>query len=214
MFLLTVAVFVSLFWWYGRESVRISPDREYYFLVKDCEETTVSAVAGQVYRAGGAGYPMEVNGRCCVALACYFRLTDAERVLTSMEEKGAVARIVTLSSRDFTLRGADAALKERVEGNLQTAETCARILYDGANGLERTSLTQEEAKTAVRGATKALKGLCARNTEALFARWNALLLPAVRRGGELDGDILFSKDLRALQTQLCLAVLAADSCFS
>ena len=214
VFLLTVGLFVGVFFWYGEEEARVSFEREYYFLVRDCEETTAAAVAGQVYRAGGAGVSLETAGESCVVLACYFRITDAERVQGAMEEKGAAARILTLGTSDFALEGENAPLKGRVEGNLETAETCARILYDAANGLERASLSQEEARAAVRGIVKALKGLRVNNGESLFARWNAGLISAERRGTEIADGILYAKDLRALQAALCLAIVGADTYFA
>ncbi len=214
VFLLTVGLFVGVFFWYGRDYARVSAEREYYFLVRDCEETTAAAVAGQVYLSGGAGFRLDTAGGSCVVLACYFRVTDAERVQSAMEEKEIATRILTLSGSDFVLEGKNAAQKSRVEGNLETAETCARILYDTANGLERADLSQEEARVAVRGVVKALKGLRGGNEENLFGLWNVRLAAAERRGTEIADGILYAKDLRYLQAELCLAIVNAGDCFS
>lgn len=214
VFFLTVVLFIGVFWWYGRDYAYIRPDKEYFFLVKDCEETTAAAVAGSVYFSGGAGYPIEAGGNRYVAFSCYFCAEDAERVRASMEEKGVFAGVLSLAAAEFSLGGKDASQKNRVEGNLETAETCARVLYDAANGLERGTLSQEEARVAVRGVEKSLGGLCAENGEKLFARWNAVLLSAARRAEEIGEGLLFSKDLRYLQTELCMAVVRADTYFS
>ncbi len=213
VFLLTVGLFVGVFCWYGRGYVRVFAEREYYFLVQDCEDTTAAAVAGQVYLAGGAGLSLETAGGTCVVLACYFRITDAERVQSAMEEKEIATRILPLHCSDFALEGQNTAQKGRVEGNLETAETCARILFDTANALERAEMSQEEARVAVRGAVKALGGLRKQNTAPLFGRWNAALSAAERRGGEIADGILYAKDLRYLQAELCLAVVNADTYF-
>ena len=214
VFLLTVGLFVGVFAWYGRDYARIGGEREYYFLVRDCEDTTAAAVAGQVYYAGGAGLRLERAGENCVVLACYFRITDAERVCGAMKEKGTDARILPLSGSDFVLEGQNAAQKSRVEGNLETAETCARILYDAANGLERGDLSQEEARAAVRGAAKALKGTCESNPAGIFDRWNAQLTAEARRGTELADGILYAKDLRYLQAEILLSIVDADRYFT
>lgn len=214
MFLFVVALFAGVFFWQSKKSVRVNAEREYYFLVRDCEDTTASAVAGQVYLSGGAGYLLETGGESCVVLAGYFRIEDAERVKSTMEENEISARVLTLRMEDFFLEGEAAEQKEQVEGNLETVETCARILYDTANGLERTSLSQEEARSAVRGVTKSLKGLRGQNSAALFSRWNAELSAAERRGAEICEGILFAKDLRYLQVQLLMAVLSAEAEFS
>lgn len=214
MFLFVVALFAGVFFCQGRKSVRVWEEREYYFLVRDCEAATASAVAGQVYLSGGAGYLMETDGQSCVVLAGYFRLSDAERVQSSMEEKAIETRILSLSTASFVLEGEAAEEKTRVEGNLETAETCARILFDAANGLERTSLSQEEARAALRGAMKSLKGLREGNAAGLYSRWNAELSAAERRGAETAEGILFAKDLRYLQVWLLLSVVNAEEYFS
>ncbi len=214
VFLATVVLFVGVFCLYRRDRVTVAFRGEYYFLVQDCEDTTASAVAGQVYFSGGAGYLVESGGESCVALACYFRKTDAERILGMMEERGIFCRILTLAAEEFALEGQNAAQKSRVEGNLETVETCAYILYDAANGLERADLTQEEARAAVKGVVSSLKGLREGNAGALYDLWNPRLFSAEKRGEEISGGILFAKDLRYLQTELCMAIVRADRCFS
>lgn len=214
VFLFTVCLFIGLFWWYGRDYARISLEKEYYFLVRDCEDTTASAVAGQVYLSGGAGYLYERSGHNSVVLACYFRETDAERVQSAMLEKGIDIRILALSGRDFSLSGKAAAFCGAIESNIETVETCAHILFDAANGLERAELSQEEARVAVRGVVKSLKGLRLGCGDDFFALWAHKLVEAERRGAELSEGILFAKDLRYLQVELCMDILHADEYFS
>lgn len=212
VFLLTVSLFIGVFFWYGRAYAPLSLEKEYYFLVKDCEDATASAVAGQVYLRGGAGYLLETDGKSAVVLACYFHLSDAERVRSSMSEKDVETRILTLKTKDFSLDGGAAGKKNAVCSNVETAETCARILYNAANGLERAEMTQEEARAAVRGAVGSLKGLRIGNGDS-FELWNAKLASCERRGTEIAEGILFSKDLRYLQVEICLAIVNADEYF-
>lgn len=218
VFSVTVCLFVCVFLWFGRAEERIDPQREYYFLVSDCEETTAGAVAGQVYLQGGAGYLAEVDGQSLVVLAGYFRLTDAERVQTSTAEKGTNTRILTLSAAPFLLRGERASQKGRIEANLATAETCARMLYEAANGLERSEYSQDEARAAVRGVTAALKGLKTENEEsegrAVFSLWNATLDRMSRRSADLAEELLFAKDLRYLQVELLFAIVEGETYFA
>lgn len=214
VFIITVCLFLGVFWWYGRDYIRISLEKEYYFLVRDCEDTTAAAVAGQVYLSGGAGYLYDKSGENSVVLACYFRLTDAERVQSAMEEKGVETRVMSLSGSDFTLSGKTVRFGSAVKSSIETAETCARILYDTANGLERAELSQREARAALQGVVKSLRGLRIGCDEEFFALWNRKLLEAERRGAELAEGILFAKDLRYLQVELCMDVLNADEFFS
>lgn len=206
VFLVTVCLFVGVFWWNGRAYSRVTFPQTYYFLVRECEDTTAAAVAGQVYLSGGAGYLIETSGAQSVVLACYFKETSAQSVQRTMREKGIETDILTLSPPDLALNGKLASYRSRISANAQTADTCARLLYDTANGLERTDVTQEEARAAVRGVVKSLKGLCVENGEGPFARWNAALSEAARKGTEIAEGILFAKDVRYMQVQLCYSV--------
>lgn len=185
----------------GGDYARISFGKDYYFLVKDCEETTVTAVTGDIYSAGGAGYLLE--GDNAVAVACYFKESSAESVRKNLEEKGTETRLVVKSPAELTLRGGRAAYKKQIESNLETVDSFAHILYETANGLERSELSQKEAKAALGGVVSSLKGLIASNGEDIFSLWNVALKEAERKGSELSGGLLFSKDLRYLQTMLC-----------
>lgn len=214
IFSFTVCLFAGLFYAYGRDRVKVSPQREYYFLVRDCEDTTASAVAGEVYLAGGAGYLMEEAGENAVALSCYFTRSDAERVQGMMREKGIETRLLALSGADFILKGERGKLSARVLGNIQTVEQCAKILYETANGLERAQLSQDEGRSAARGVAVSLKGLRLENEDGLFALWNARLKESERRAAEIAEGIVYCKDLRYLQVELLLSVVKADLLFS
>ena len=185
----------------GQGYARVSFERDYYFLVKDCEETSVSAVAGAIYSSGGAGYYLSNDN--AVAIACYFKEASAQSVKRNLEEKGTQTRLIVRSSSDLVLRGRKSGYKEQIQSNLETVDHLAHILYDTANGLERSELTQREAKAALSGVVSSLKGLIAGNEGGVFALWNVELKAAQRRGTEISDGLLFAKDLRYLQTMLC-----------
>lgn len=203
VFLCSALLFVGIFRWSGSASEVVSVDKSYYFLVRDCEDTTASAVAGQIYFSGGAGYLLKTGGESSIAIACYFSLQDAERVRDRMAEKGVETGIKHLSSQDFSVSGSVCAQKNRMLSNAETAETCAKLLYDTANGLERTDASQDEARAAVRSVYKVLKGLREGNGHAVYSEWNRALSDAEKRARETAEGILFAKDLRYLQVQLC-----------
>lgn len=158
-------------------------------------------MTGDIYSAGGAGYFLERDN--AVAIACYFKEASAESVRKNLEEKGTETRLVVHSPENLVLRGSKSAYKQQIEGNLETVDSIAHILYDTANGLERSELSQKQAKAALGGVVSSLKGLIEANSGNLFALWNAALKEAERKGTELSGGILFAKDLRYLQTMLC-----------
>ena len=185
----------------GQGYARISSSKEYFFLVKDCEQTTATAVAGDIYSSGGAGYYMMSDD--AVAIACYFKESSALSVQKNLAQKGTETRLVVRSPEDLILRGRKSGYKAQIEANLETVDTLAHLLYDTANGLERSELKQKDAKAALSGVVSSLKGLIAQNDNAVFALWNASLKEAQRHGAELGEGILFAKDMRYLQTMLC-----------
>ena len=192
VFLCFALLFTGIFYWSGSAHETISVSKTYYFLVRDCEDTTASAVAGQIYFSGGAGYIQEAGGKSAVVLSCYFTENDAQFVRSSMAEKGVEVAVRKLSAKDFSLSGSACAERSRLLSNAETA-----------NGLERTAVSQDEARAAVRGVYKALKGLREGNAGGLYDRWNAALYQTERRARETAEGILFAKDLRYLQVQLC-----------
>lgn len=206
IFTVIVCAFVGIMWWSGRDYARVSLTQEYWFLVRDCEETTSAAVVVNTYLSGGAGYLIETDGEQTVVLACYYSEVSAQSVQRIMENKGVETRVVKYAPEDFELNGGNASLKTLIESNAETVDTCARILYDTANGLERSELSQEEARAALRGAVSSLKGLREGNTKSDFGLWNTALSSAERRGREIASGIIFAKDLRYMQVQLCFSV--------
>ncbi len=191
--------FAGLFWLQDKNAVKVSLSQEYFFLVQTCEENTSSVVAGQIYSSGGAGVVVEKNA---VALACYFSRKDALSVQERMEEKGVFTQIFSRSTGEIRLKGKDRGQGKLVRANAQTAESCAKLLYQTANGLENLSLSQEQARVAVDGVFRSLKGLREGNG-AYFSKWNERLKEVEEGAKTLSTQILFSKDLRRLQAKLC-----------
>ena len=195
-----------------RDEREVNFEADYYFLVEDCEDSTAAAVAGTVYGKGGAG--VMLGGGRAVVVACYYTVQDAERVQSAMREKGQNTRIEAISAKKFTLKGGNTAYCARIEDNATTAETCARLLYDTANGLERAEKGQSEAKAAAHGAASSLAGLAEGNAGRFFDRWNAELLSAKRNCEEAADGLVFAKDLRRIQAQLLCALVGLGAYFS
>lgn len=208
-FLVCVAVFIVLVLYTGRARADVSLDLTYYFLVRDCEDSTSAAVVGEVYSAGGAGY---LEGES-VILACYYTKADARRVCSLMERRGEEVRVSSRSFDGLTLRGGDAAYRDKICENAETADSIARLLYDTANGLETGNISQSSAKTNFKGAEDALNGLISLNSEPIFQAWNRELYAAAAAIRERTGGILFAKDVRYVQISLCLSLLDLASCF-
>ena len=213
VFSLCLCLFLGIFAWNGRNSKTVSLSQEYFLVVRECVSATAAAVAGEVYLSGGAGYLYETGGKSLVVLACYFSETAAESVCRTLSEKGTEASVLCVSPQEIVVRGSDAENAPLVEANALTADSCIRLLYRTANGLERTECSQEEARAALRGVAAALSGLCDSNGEGMFREWNAALRSAERKAKEIAEGLIFAKDVRYLQVQLCLAVVSASDYF-
>ena len=208
-FIACLAIFLVLVFYTGRARADVTLDLKYYFLVRDCDDSTSAAVVGEVYSAGGAGY---LDGES-VILACYDAKADARRVCSLMEQKGETVHVTERELKSLTLRGDRARYGEKVKENAETAKSVARLLYDTANGLETGTLSQSLAKANVKGAADALNGLIARNGDKIFEAWNRTLYAVAADLRDVTGGLLFAKDVRYVQISLCCGLLAMDRCF-
>ncbi len=207
--LLSVAAFMLIIsgvaWWHARACARVSLGYEYFLLVRPCEEATSAAVIGESYSAGGAALAYGADG---VAIACYFSRSEAERVQERMRAEGTETELVRIAPAEFFLYGSAAENRALAEANAATADSIARMLYDVANGLERSEIGQREAAASLKGAAASLKGLREGNG-AMFSDWNAALYRAEEAARESGAEIVFAKDVRRIQTMLCMSVAAA-----
>ncbi len=201
LFVGTIVFFVAIVALGGQEYTRVAFSKTYYFLVKSCSETSLPVVSQDIYSAGGAGYYLE--GDDAVAIACYFKETSAQSVQRNLQSEGTETELLKRESGELILRGKKSGFKPLVESNLETVDQLAHILYDTANGLERSEISQREAKAAVEGVASSLKGLREGNRDEFFTAWNMGIREAERRSAELTQGLLFAKDLRYVQTMLC-----------
>lgn len=185
----------------GQNFARIGFSKSYYFLIVSCTATSAVVVSGDIYASGGAGYYMEEEN--AVAIACYFKETSAQSVQRNLQAKGTQTELVKRSAANLVFRGKKSGYKQQIESTLETVDLLAHILYDTANGLERSELTQKQAKAAVEGVASSLSGLRGVGSDEFFFGWNTGLSEAERRAKELSQGLLFSKDLRYLQAMLC-----------
>ncbi len=183
--------------------VKLAPEREYFFVVRECESTASAAVAGQVYGSGGAGYVLGGEG---VAVACYFGRDDADSVCAALRRRGESVSVLARRTGTLVLEEETSDFAEEILLHLETAESCARLLFRTANGLERGETGQTEARAVLRGAADSLAGLADSRLGETFGRWGFELNSVSRACASLSSALVFSKDLRKLQVRLCLAV--------
>lgn len=214
LFAVLLTAFVVYLIRVGSDYVRVSLPQRYWLLAKECEDSTETAVTGDVYLSGGAGYLYEADGVSAAVLACYYSEATAKSVCGTMSEKGMETFVAPLTPREFELNGAVVYEAERVYANAKTVDSCAKILYNAANGLERCELSQDEARAALKGVVASLNGLCEGNAGSFYGLWNAELQRAAKRGTEIAQGILFAKDFRYLQVQLCVLVSSAADYFA
>ena len=107
-------ILVCFLGWNTRTCARVSPDYEYFLLVRPCEESTSAAVVEESYSAGGAAV---MYGGDKVVLACYFSRSDAERVCAQTRAEGTEAEVVRIAASEFFLYGRNAAYADRAAAN-------------------------------------------------------------------------------------------------
>ncbi len=204
LFMIILSLFVGIFEWNGGSKAEIDLAYDYYLLVRDCSVSTAGAVAGESYAAGGAGYLLEQEN--VVVLACYYSEAEANSVSQAMLKSGIETRLVNRRFQPFTLLKEAAEERKNIEAEADTVQACGKVFYDLANGLERGELTQAQARASAEGAASALGGLVKTGEKQCYALWNAALGRWKRRARELSEGILFAKDLRYLQVEICLSL--------
>ncbi len=210
LFLASTLVLCAVFYLTSLDRATVSGTRQYYLLARVCEDTTASAVAGEVYHAGGAGYETAIEGKSVIVLAGYPDLHSATRVQNTLSEMGTETELFPVACAPFSLIGNQAKEAETISAHLRTLDSCINLLYDTANGLERGNLSQKEGKSALDGVRRALSGL---QENSPSQRWKQALERYVRKSEELASGLVFSKDLRNLQVQLCLLNVRAKEYF-
>lgn len=205
VFLLLSCLFAGVVISEGRAFCTVEPDLSYSFVLRSCSKEVSAAVVKEVYRAGGAGYATEDG----VIVACYFETSEAERAASMLRERGTEAEVKTRSVPAFVLEGRNREEGEAVLSTLSAADSCARVLFDVANGLERMTVGQEEARAAVRGVGMSLRALSKEGPSL----WGGEMTSVARDTDDVAAGILFAKDVRLLQVRLCLAVLSAKRFF-
>lgn len=213
LFLLTVCIFVGVFRWSGRARSTVKLDLEYYLLVREATASTAGSVAGDSYLAGGAGYLYDVGGETVVVLSCYYTERDATVVQATMSERGVQTTVLKRTRGNFSVDGGGGK-SARIAANAKTLDSCARLLYDTANGLERTQLGQDDARAALGGVVQSLGGLAEGNGESFYGLWNVELQRIQRRARETGEGIVFARDLRYLQVALCVLNLEIERYFA
>lgn len=187
-------------------TARVEFSRTYQFLVRDCDAEAAAAVSGEVSSLGGAGYYLQAEGESAVVLAVYPDEASAHSVLDGMKDEGEGVRLLALAAQPFSVRGG-AEQAARVLAQLRTLDTCASLLYRAANGLATGEFSQAEARAAADGVRRVLEGLAASSGEGEIGD----LAEACR---SLASGILFSRDVRRVQAEICAKIVSAHEIFA
>lgn len=202
-FAVLLCFFVGVFAHGGRRDAVIGA--RYFFLVRECTEATAGAVAGESYASGGAGYLLDAED--AVVLACYYEEEVAASVEASMSANGVSVRVLEYALDRFTPSTSQEGEIAAIEQSAAALDDLTRMLYTVANGLERGEVTQAEASASLGGISVSLSGL------AKGRAWEHDLSDAAHRAREIAAGIVFSKDVRYLQVQLCFCVLHLPAYF-
>lgn len=208
VFVLVTAISVIACLLTGDYKIYLACPYEYYLLVRTCEESTSAAVVGDVSSCGGVGIVYDDE---FVVISCYFQKQDALTVQGTLLDC-AKTDIVVLKSNRIQIQKKDKERASEIFSYLQTADVCARLLFDTANGLSKTEYTQEVAKARLHSIETVLSSL-SNLPEEIGVRWNSALHKIKENTSAVSQGIVFAKDVRSLQAQLCIVISQASDLF-
>lgn len=170
---------------------------DYFFVVKGYENTEVGSFESE--QLGGAGYPMLVDGKTCVAINVYNNVSEAERVKETLGEDYWVYTI--RSNPLYLLTNQQKIRKESYKGAFASLDGCIQVLSGEIKRLDKGA-TQQSSKKVLDGLQRQFSYL-AKSYQKDFPEYSVLCEKAGEELREETKDIVYAKKLRALLCQLC-----------
>lgn len=207
---LSFAIVIAIMLYAGvLSSVRVvDARRKFYFLVS--EDTHVQAGAYDAVLNGGAGYLLDVDGREYVVLAVYLTETEGEIVANSFEKD---VRLLTVGTGKLYFKTREQKkLCGVVESALSRSYSCMEILNGEIARLDKGG-TQESSKRILETLRGQFSYMGEENKE-MYPKFSAVCQNAEKRLATICSDIVYAKDLRYLQCELCVSYLELAGEFS
>ena len=204
--------FATLLYAYALTSVKtVDVYKYFHFLV--CTSTHIEASTHQVSFDGGAGYALRYGERAYVAYNVYMRDTDGERALEAVSLQGEEVEVLSVGVEKLYLKTA----KEKK--NAQTIFEGMKLLYAYIRLLSEeiarldNGATQESSKRVLRELSRQLY-YAAREYKEDFSGLSSVCGAFANGLEEESTDVVFSRDLRYLLCETCIAYVRLGEKFS
>ncbi len=178
----------------------VSLNKSFYFLVS--ENTHVEASTHIIEQNGGAGYLLEAGEREYVVFSVYLKESDGQAVLSKV---GALEENVSIVEQRigklyFKTRS-EKEKKEQITGVFRSLYGCIEVLDKEIARLSNGA-TQESSKRVLGVLYKQLNYI-AIETKAVFPQMSELCKNVAQKLFSFTQDIVYVKDLRYLQCEMC-----------
>ncbi len=194
-------------------------NKSYYFLVA-AEECSESCLA-EAYLSGGAGVELRTEKGEYAVLACYAGSNGKEEAeaaqKTFSDLKKEETLIVPQGCGAIYLRtGEQKRRKNEITGILNTLDGCAGALYFAAKAAENGEMGQsalkETAKSTAHVCSALAKSITGKDDASKRCATSCKEFSAALK--ELSCGIVYARDLRRVQAEICMAYLAFSGAYS
>ena len=195
-------------------------NKRFYFLVSAGEN--VQSCLAEAYLAGGAGIEMQTSSRAYAVYACYTgengkSLAEAAQAAIGGRGENVKTGIIPQTRRALYLKtSAQKRRKNEISGVLHTLDECADVLYLSAVEAERGEAGQAALKETAKCAAMALSYLSkhAGNADKAAKRCAAACGRVSEELKEMAAGIVYARDLRRAQIEICLSYLDFSDAYS
>ncbi len=184
-----------------RKRVEIPTGKDFYFLVDTSSH--VEASTHGVQYVGGAGYLLERNGGACVAYSVYVTEENALRAQEALLQNAKSVETVKASSGNMKIKRRDKDKAKALQGAMESLYGNICVLEAEIARLENGATQQSSAR---------ILATLERNFEYLATQYGEIYhayakrcLESAKILKEVQKGIIYAKDLRYLQCELCVA---------
>ena len=189
----------------------ITLEKSFYFLVS--KSTHVQASAQEIVQSGGAGYLLLQGERQYVAYSVYLSKTDGLKVQANVSSLGeSVALVEKRAEKLYLKSAAQRANIEKIQGAFNSLYGLLEVLDDEIARLSSGG-TQESSKTVLEVLKKQFSFLGAAYKK-VFPAFSKVCEKATEDLFVILSDVIFARDLRYLQCELCDSYVQLTAAFS
>jgi len=173
-------------------------NKRFYFLVAD--STHVETSAHFAVLSGGAGYLLEYNDNCYATISVYLTKMEGEKAAKSLKSQG--TKLVEVSAEAVYLKTKkEKSAAKYLQGAFDCLYACIKILNGEIVRLDNGA-TQESGERILRELEKQFSYL-QEEYKKIFPLFSRLCDTAVKSLEIMRSDIIYVRDLRYLQCELC-----------